>query len=121
MVGINETGNASLDIINEIGNSTSLEEMYILIDQNIYGGMFWFMMLWVLFFILYTVAQQAKDQPLNNAMYSLAVCAVFSFLLRAVTITIDGFLVGMLSDYQMWVFPLLTALLGAIIWAIKDR
>ena len=121
MVGINGTTNASLETINQIANTSSMEGMYILIDQNIYGGMFWFIMLWLLWVILFIAANRVKGQPLNNAMYAMSVCTVFSFLLRAVTITIDGFVTGMLSDYQMWVFPLLTALLGASIWALKGR
>ncbi len=121
MVGINETGTANLTSINEIANSTTIEQFAILVDQNIYGGIFWFVMLWVLWIIIFSIAQQAHNRPLQNMLSASVVCTLISFILRAITVLVDGVSKGMLSDYHMWVFPLFTSMLGAAIWAIKDR
>lgn len=120
MVGINNITNVTLDQINKIGNSTSLSEFFIRIDQTVYGGIFWFIMLWVFWAIGFMAAQRFKDQPLNNAMYSGAVTSVLAILLRGIQLTIDGNLLSMITDWQMWIFPLITMVLAAIIWAIKE-
>jgi hypothetical protein len=121
MPGINGTGNASIDIINAIANSSGIDEMYILVNNSIYEGYLFFILLWILWIILYVSAQKMQDQPLNNAMYASAILSILSLILRAITMESQGSYLGLINDLQMWVFPTITAVLSAIIWAVKRR
>lgn len=117
---INATQNISIDQINDLANISSLPDFLIKINNVVYSGYLWFILLWVLWVILYRSAQQRNDQPLNNAMYSGAIVSIGSFLLRGIIITRAGGIEGLLTDHQLWVFPIITAILAVIIWSIKD-
>jgi hypothetical protein len=121
MPGIDQPGNASLDVINSIANSTGIDQAFILINTQIFEGYLFFVLLWILWLILYFAAQQVQDQPLNNALYSSAALSIMALILRAVTMTYNGETIGLINDAQVWVFPSITALLASIIWAIKRR
>ncbi len=118
---INGTTNVTIEDINHIVNITSPIDLYIRVNHLIYNDILFFVLLWVLFFILYLSAQRLRDQPLNNAMYSMAACSVLAFILRAITAEISGITYSLLTDHQMWIFPILTAVFALIIWSIKDR
>ncbi len=120
MVGITNVTNTTLEQVLGIANSTSIPEFFIRVNHTIYNGWFWFIMLWVLVIILYVAAQKFKDQPLNNAMYACGVATVLSFVLRGVIMVIDGSTLGLLTDHQLWVFPIITIVLATIIWSIKE-
>jgi hypothetical protein len=90
------------------------------VNTTVFDGWMFFMLLLTAMFILFFSFQTRQNQPLNNLLYSSVICTVLSFLLRAITMVYLGVEVGLLSDLQMWVFPLATATLSAIIWAIKD-
>lgn len=117
---INATQNVSMDTLLDLANVTSPADFLIKINNVVYSGWLWFVLLWVLWIILYRSAQQRNDQPLNNAMYSGAVVTVGSFILRGIIIVRAGGIAGLLTDHQLWVFPVITAMLAAIIWSIKD-
>lgn len=118
---INATQNISIDQINDLANVSSLPDFLIKINQVVYNGYLWFIILWVLWIILYRSAQQRNDQPLNNAMYSGAIVSIASFLLRGIIISrAGGVIQGLLTDHQLWIFPIITAVLAVIIWSIKD-
>jgi len=121
MVGINGTGNASIEVINAIGNSTGIDQFYILINYEIFGGYFFFVMLWIMWIILFVASQKMRDQPLNNALYACTAMSILGMILRAVTMTYNGEVIGLINDAQVFVFPILTILLATTIWAIKDR
>ena len=111
--------NITLQNVTDIGNSSSLPEFFIKVNHTIYNGNLWFVLLWVAWIILFITAQKVKDQPLNNAMYSGAVITVLSFLLRGVNMVIGGVVKGLLTDHQLWIFPLLTLVIVLIVWATK--
>lgn len=118
---INSTQNISIEQITDLANVSSVPDFFIKINTVVYGGYLWFIVLWVLWVILYRSAQQRNDQPLNNAMYSGAIISIGSFLLRGLVIVREGGIIeGFLTDHQLWVFPIITAVLAVIIWSIKD-
>ena len=120
MVGITNITQVTLKNITDITNVSSFPEFLINVNNMIYGGWFWFTMLCILWFILFVAANKVRDQPLNNAMYAGAVITILSFLLRGVIILQDGVIKGMISDYQLWIYPIATIILAIIIWSGKD-
>ena len=120
MAGITNITNVTIDKINEIANSSSVPEFFIKVNHDIYGGIFWFVLLIVLWIILFVTANKVRDQPLNNAMYSGAIVSILSILIRGVNISRNGVVQGMITDHQLWIFPLITVILAVVIWAIKD-
>lgn len=115
-------GNATLTIeqLAEVSNVTSAAEFFINVNHDIYEGMLYFILLFVLWIILFMAAQKANDQILNNLMYSGAVVTVISLVMRGVYVYHLGVARGLISDYQMWVFPLITSVIAFIIWATKE-
>ena len=61
-----------------------------------------------------------NNQILQNLMYSGAVVSLASLFLRALEVQTSGLPLGLLTDFQMWVFPLITILLAGVIWMVKD-
>ena len=120
MAGIVNVTNVTFENITSIANVSNYTEFLININHTIYNGWFWFIMLCVLWVILFKVANDYNDELVKNIMYSGAVVSILSFLLRAVYIIRNGVRLGLLTDHQMWVFPIITILLGVIIWASKD-
>ena len=119
-IGISNITVVTMDNITSIANVSSYPEFLINVNHTIFGGVFFFAMLWVLWFILFKAAQEVRDEMLVNAMYSGVVVSVVSFILRAVNITQAGIVRGMLTDVQMWIFPLITIILATIIWGSKQ-
>lgn len=111
--------NITLTNITQIANVSSVPEMLVRLNHIAFGGWFWFCILWVLLIILYVIAQTVKDKPLVNFMYASAIVSVISLFSRAVQSSVIGF-GALLTDHQMWVFPLLTLVLAAIIWGSKE-
>jgi len=109
-----------LENVTKIINVTSSHEFMVNVNQDIYGGWLFFILLCILWIILFVAANKVRDEPLNNAMYSGAVISVLSLILRAVEITQEGIIRGLLNDHQMWLFPLITIIIAGIIWATKQ-
>jgi len=119
-VGIQQAVNVTLDNITQMTNVSSVPELFINVNTQIYGGWFFFIILAILLIILFVSANKVKDQPMNNALYSSAVVAVISLIARGIEISQNGIVNGLLTDHQMWIFPLLTMLLAGYIYATKD-
>jgi len=119
MVGITNMTAVSLDNITQIANVSNYPEFLINVNHTIYGGVFMFIMLWVLWVILFIAAQQIKNEILHNAMYSGAIVTMVSFFMRAIYVVKDGVIIGLLTDIQMWVFPILTIIIAAVVWGMK--
>lgn len=121
MVGIiNLTTNISIENIINVTNVSKVPDLLININNNIFGGWYYFIMLFVAWIILFIAAQKLENLPLQNAMYSGAIVTVISLFLRAIYIVKDGVVLGLLSDYQFWIFPLITIILAAIAWGTKE-
>ena len=117
---LTNTTNVTIEHINQIVNFSSPPELFINVNQIIFNGWLFFVLLCVLWFILFIAANKVKDQPLNNAMYAGAITTIGSFLLRGIYIYMDGVKQGLLTDNQLWLFPIGTILLAVIIWSIKE-
>lgn len=118
-IGIVNATNVSMVNILDIANSSSIPEFMIKVDYIVYGGYLYFTLLWVLWIILFFAAQQKENQILTNAMYSGAIVSILSLFIRAMVIIYKGFIIGMLSDYQMWMFPLITIMIAIGLWISK--
>ena len=107
--------------ITNMTGSASLPEFAANVNHIVYNGWLYFVILLVLAVVLFYKLQDNRDQILINLMYSVGICAVLSLFLRAIEITRYGATIGLLTDFQMWIFPLIAITLAAINWAIKDR
>lgn len=114
--------NVSLENITQMINLTSSEPAEFLINVNwaVYNGWFFFIMMWILAFILFRLAQNRQDQPLINAMYVMAAMTILTFFLRAIYVIKGGVVYALITDFQMWIFPLITAILAAIVRYMSD-
>ena len=119
-VGITNTTAVSMNNLTDLVNFSSVPEFLVKINTIVYDGYLWFILLWVLWVILYAASQQVRDQPLNNAMYSGAVISIASFILRGIQVVVAGNLTPLLTDHQLWVFPLITVLIVLIVWGTKE-
>lgn len=119
---LNNQTNVTIEMIENITKISSPEEFFVKANQNIYGGVFFLAMLWLLYIILVIVAQ--KERPkylLQNMLYPMALVSVLAIILRAVEFTIGGVAYSLITDHQMWIFPIITIILAGIVWATKDR
>lgn len=121
-MGLTEMNNISMDNITKLYNLTTGDpaEFFINVNHYAYGGWLIFILLWILGFILWRKAQLKEDQPLVNAMTVSAVLTVLSFFARIVYIVKDGVQIGLVTDFQMWIFPLLSVLLAAMVRYMSD-
>jgi len=120
MVGITNMTNVSMTDINEIINVSSLPRIFIKVNTDVYGGWFFFIMLALMWFILFYASMSKSDQIMQNAMYSGAAITLLTFVLRGIYIVREGAIQGMLTDFQLWIFPIVTALIAVFVWATKD-
>lgn len=109
-LGLQNATNTTLEQITNMTNVTNPAQFFVNVNNTAFNGIYFFIVIWVLVVIFYNAAQAARDQPLNNAMYSMAICSSIAILAR---------IVGLLSDHLMWVFPLLTIMLATFIYALK--
>lgn len=120
-LGFNSTSNITIDNVMEIANVTSYSELAINVNEMVYGGYLFIILLFTIWTILYLVYQQKNNEsPLINMMKSGAIVTVISFLLRGIYISREGVWHGLLTDYQLWIFPILTVILVLIVRASKE-
>ena len=120
--GINNATNVTYPELVDIINITTNDPMMFFINVNhtVYNGWLYFLLLITLWIILVFAAQQKKDQLAINIMYSGAAVSMISFFLRAITILKDGVILGLLTDFQMWLFPLITIMFAVGLYATKN-
>lgn len=110
-MGLDTINNITLNNITQITNQTSLTDFLVAHNNVIFGGVFWFIILLCLWFILFRGANIVRDQPLNNLMYSGGIISLLALLLRAMEL---------MTDWLMWIPIIITILTATIIWAIKE-
>lgn len=125
MPGLQQITNVSMTNITDITNITSPAEFFINVNNIIYDGVLFFILLCVLWMILgkahYDYGKsRGEDDILVSALESGAVITVLSLLLRAIEVTNEGVITGLLTDAQMWIFPLLTVVLALIVYSTKE-
>jgi len=118
--GITNATNVTIQNITQIINVTDPTEFLINVNEIAYGGWFYFILLWVLGIILYVIAQEAKDQPVINAMYIMSSLTILSFFLRAIQVVNNGIVWALVSDFQMWIFPVFAILLAGVVWFTRQ-
>lgn len=120
-IGFQNITNVTLDNITSITNGTEPTEFFINVNQTIYNGWLWFILLSLLWFVIYKGSQDNDNQPLTNAMYASATVSLPSFFFRAVEISRNGLFFGLLTDFQLWVFPVATALIATYLYMTKNE
>jgi len=120
-LGIQNITQITQQNITDITNVTGFSELMININHSIFNGYLYFVLLWVLWIILFVAAQERENSPLINAMYSGAGVTIVSFFLRAILVVEEGVEIGLLSESQMWIFPILTVVLALFNYMTKQN
>ena len=111
----------TLDNISIVSNFSELPEFFINVNEFMYGGYFYFILFITMWVVGILILQQLEKQLLNNAFVSSGIMSIIVFIARAIEYIRDGTPLYLLTDYQMWVFAIMTMLLGAILWATKEK
>lgn len=114
-LGFTETQNITLEKIENISSVSSYSELVINVNQEIYGGVFYFLILVTLFVILYISFQKVDDYPMVNFMYAANIVGILSIILRLIYIVQDGIAVGLITDPLTWVFPIVAVIMAFIV------
>jgi len=118
-LGLNSTMNVTFEQIENLTNSSNFPEFLLKVNTNIYEGHLFFILLVITFVVLFLLLQKRNDQMLNNILYSSVVVSILSLLLRGVYVSSLG-IGGLLTDFQMWLFPLITVVLVLVVWSGKE-
>lgn len=118
-MGITGITNVTMDNITAIVSGTEPQDFFLRTNLIVYGGILYFALLLVLYVIIYITAQKMENAPLHNMYYASLITAVIGFFTRAIYSIYNGTIISMLTDKQVWIFPLLTIILGTILWASK--
>lgn len=121
MPGIQNITAPTWEMLQNLSNSSSYPEFAGKVSHEIYGGLLYFVILWVVLYVLYVKLNDYKDQPLINMMYACTAVSLLALILRAIDLAEYGLPYGLLTDFQMWIFPVLAIVLAGANWAIKDR
>ena len=119
MAGIEGITNVSWENITSIVSGPEPQDFLLRTNLIVYGGILYFALLLVLFVIIFVTAQKREDAIMHNLYYSSLITSVIGFFTRAVYSVYNGTIISMLTDKQVWIFPLLTIILGTILWASK--
>src|SRR4030042_3551095 len=111
--GFNRVNNITVDQLIQIGNITEPMEFFSNVNVIIFNQLLFFILMWVMVAIVYVALQQFRQQPLINAMYATAGVTMIGFFMRAIETTINGQTYGLITDNQMWIFPILSIVLAA--------
>jgi len=119
--GIQNVTAPNMSQIIDIANTTDYTSLMVNVNNVIYNGYLYFVLLWVLWIILFWATNEQNNNILQNAFYSGFVVSLVSLFLRAIEVYHNGVLLGLVTDRQMWIFPVLTALLGLVLWMTKNN
>ena len=121
---LNAFNNVTRENVKSLVNNTDLGSFAVKINNQVYGGWLFFIVLLVILIISFMALQrkesEATDQPVINLLYSFTFCSILSLLLRAVYITSLGVREGLITDHLMWVFPIGTILLAFFVWISRE-
>jgi len=120
-LGISGFTNVTMDNITGIANVTEPAAFYVNVNADIYGGWLIFFFMLGLMFMLFQVSQRIRDQPIPNLMYSALFVSIVGFAGRAVFVIVLGVQKPLITDVQLWIFPIITAILAGITWMIKKQ
>ena len=110
--------------VTRVGQFNHTTEFMSNVNWHIYDGWLYFFLTLTLGIIIFMIRQDSdigRRFPMNNIMVASAICSIIALLHRMIVWTVSGTPRGLVTDYQMWIFPVLTALLAAFLWATKPR
>ena len=110
-LGITNTTVITIENITQLANVTDPMDFFINVNHVVYSDYLYFILFCVLWIIIFVTANKVNDQPMNNIMYSSAILSVLVFFARAMSLV---------TDFQMWIFPIVTAITAMIIWMTKE-
>lgn len=103
-----------------VANSSNVPEFLVNVNHYLYDGWLYIVLLFITWVILFMIAQKNSDHLLNNLMNSSAIISVLSLFMRGIYVVASPTLkLGLLTDSQLWIFPLLTIILALINYANK--
>ena len=120
MPGLQQINNITLKNVTDIANITSPEQFFINVNVMVYGGWLYFILLCIIFAIIYVGLLKNGTKGLSSAIYASTACTILSFLLRAVYYTQGGVTKALLSDFQLWIFPIFAIVLALINWSVQE-
>jgi len=124
MPGItNITSNLNMGNITFMANSSNPVEFMIKVNHVVYDGYMFFILLFILWFVIFAIAQAFEKQPWNNIMMGGAAVSVIALFIRVGEVYILGINETwvMITDTQLWVFPILTIIIATFLWMVKKE
>lgn len=116
-IGIQYANNITYENVTALVNISRPEEFFVNVSYLVYAGWLYFILLVLAVFVLYVLGQRARDQPIQNLFISFGIATILSLLLRAVYALVFGIEQALISDNQLWFFPIVTALLAWYLWS----
>jgi hypothetical protein len=110
-IGIQNLTAVTLDNLTSISNQTTTIGFVQQVNNVIYGGWMFFILLSVVALVVLLGLIYEEKEPVPSA---IAVCFAFSIL------SILSRAAGLLTDKLAWVFPIITVLLIALLYATKQ-
>lgn len=117
--GIFNFTNVSQESITSMTNSTNPAELLIRINEVVFNGYGFFLGFLAFFVVLFLSAQSFRKEPLSNLLYSSTIVSVVAILSRGVQAYIEGNYYSMLTDYLMWIFPLMSSIFAGALYISK--
>jgi len=121
MAGFTPYQNITIENVTSLANVTEFPEFMVGVNNTVYGGWLYFILLWAVWFIIFKKSQDRNEDFMVNAMIAFGAVSIMSFFMRAITIVRNGLVEGLLTDHQLWVFPILAILLAVFIYANKTE
>ena len=119
-LGMQNATNITMDMLENMSNVTSFPEFMINVNNDIYSGFLFLILLFTIWVILFIQSFTKNGEVMRNILTSGAIVTVLSLFLRGIFIYQDGVARGLLTDFQLWIFPLITVITGMIMWMTKD-
>lgn len=127
MVGISNTTAINITDINQITNSSNLAEFSVKVNWIVFDGWLFFSLLMTAWFILIMaanrkqIARGLEPRLLANTMVSGFPITLASFLFRAVEVYYLGLRKSLLTDYQLWIIPVIMLVIASYLWATREQ
>ena len=121
MVGIDSATNISRSVLLDSVNVTGPAEWFAKINSTMFDGWGFFMVyVFVVGLVFFVVSMKLREgDVLGNAYYTVAFLSLGGFLVRGIEFANGSSVYFLMSDFQMWIFPVLTAILTFVIVAGK--
>lgn len=121
MPGMSNVTALTMENLTKFANETTYSGLAVRVNWDVYDGWLYFILLCVMAIIIYIKLNDRIDNPVVNLMYCSAAVTMVSLFLRAIEVTQEGVIRGLLSDKHMWVFPLITICIAGWLWATREN